>query len=330
VTLIEQQMPQIARGSSFATAAFVPFSAHTRISGCDVDGRVIRKGAVDAVARHLESLGGRMPGEVALLADKIGDEGSTPLAVSCDGRALGVIRLKDILKPGIRDRMARFRTMGIRTLMITGDNRRTAAMIAGEAGVDDFVAEATPETKIELIRQQQAQGNLVAITGDGINDAPALAQADVGLAMNNGTQAAKEAANMIDLDSDPTKLLEMVEIGRQLLMTRGALTTFSVASDVGKYFAVLPAMLMGALPAVAPLNVMRLTSSQSAILAAVIFNAVVMVLLIPLALHGVAYRAMGATPLLRRMVLVYGAGGVVAPFVGIKLIDLALTALGLA
>ena len=330
VTLVGQQMPQIPRGSSFETAAFVPFSAHTRISGCDVDGHVIRKGAVDAVARHLRSLHGHMPDELIALADKIGDEGSTPLAVCCGDRALGVIRLKDIVKLGIRDRIARFRTMGIHTLMITGDNRRTAAMIAREVGVDDFVAEATPETKIAWIRQQQALGKLVAITGDGVNDAPALAQADVGLAMNNGTQAAKEAANMIDLDSDPTKLLEMVEIGRQLLMTRGALTTFSVASDVGKYFAVLPAMLMGAIPAIAPLNVMRLASPQSAILAAVIFNAVVMVLLIPLALRGVAYRAMGATALLRRMLLVYGAGGIVAPFVGIKLIDMALATLGLA
>ena len=329
VTLIDQQSPQIARETSFETAAFVPFSAHSRMSGCDVDGRVIRKGAIDAVARHLESHGGCLPEELVALADEIGDEGSTPLAVCCGDRALGIIRLKDIVKIGIRERIGGFRTMGIRTVMITGDNRRTAAMIAAEAGVDDFVAEATPETKLQLIRQQQAQGNLVAITGDGVNDAPALAQADVGMAMNNGTAVAKEAANMIDLDSDPTKLLEVVEIGRQLLMTRGALTAFSLASDVGKYFAVLPAMLMGTFPAIAPLNVLRLASPQSAILAAVIFNAIVMVLLIPVALYGVAYRPLGAMPLLRRMVLLYGVGGVLAPLLGIKIIDLALAAIGL-
>ncbi|HTY16396.1 MAG TPA: HAD-IC family P-type ATPase, partial [Myxococcota bacterium] len=310
-------------------ARLVAFSAQTRMSGCDLGGRRLRKGAVDAVADHVRSLGGSFPSELLSVAEHIGDQGGTPLAV-CDGkRALGIVHLKDVVKLGIAERLARFRAMGIRTVMITGDNPRTAATIAREAGVDDFLSEATPERKMQLIKEEQARGKLVAMTGDGTNDAPALAQADVGMAMNTGTQAAKEAANMIDLDSDPTKLLEVVEIGKQLLMTRGTLTTFSIANDVAKYFAILPAMFMGVYPEIAPLNVMRLASPQSAILSAVVFNAVIIVLLIPLALRGVAYRPIGAAALLRRSLLVYGLGGIVAPFVGIKLIDLILVGVGL-
>ena len=310
-------------------ARLVAFSAQTRMCGCDLGGRRLRKGAVDAVADHVRSLGGSFPSELLSIAEHIGDQGGTPLAV-CDGkRALGIVHLKDVVKLGIAERLARFRAMGIRTVMITGDNPRTAATIAREAGVDDFLSEATPERKMQLIKEEQARGKLVAMTGDGTNDAPALAQADVGMAMNTGTQAAKEAANMIDLDSDPTKLLEVVEIGKQLLMTRGTLTTFSIANDVAKYFAILPAMFMGVYPEIAPLNVMRLASPQSAILSAVVFNAVIIVLLIPLALRGVAYRPIGAAALLRRSLLVYGLGGIVAPFVGIKLIDLILVGVGL-
>jgi K+-transporting ATPase ATPase B chain len=263
------------------------------------------------------------------IAGSIGDDGGTPLAVACGPKVLGIIHLKDVVKLGIKERFDRFRAMGIRTVMITGDNYRTAAAIAAEAGVDDFLAEATPEAKMRLIRDEQAKGKLVAMTGDGTNDAPALAQADVGMAMNTGTQAAKEAGNMIDLDSDPTKLLEVVEIGKQLLMTRGALTTFSIANDVAKYFAILPALFSGVFPEISPLNVMALASPQSAILSAVIFNAVIIVLLIPLALRGVAYRPLGAATLLRRSLLIYGVGGVIAPFAGIKLVDLGLVALGL-
>jgi K+-transporting ATPase ATPase B chain len=307
---------------------FVPFSAHTRMSGCDVAGRVIRKGAVDAVARHVAALGGEMPSEVEAAAHRIADGGGTPLAVSDGVRVLGVVELKDVVKGGIQERFERFRAMGIRTVMITGDNPRTAAAIAREAGVDDFLAEATPEAKMRLIKEEQAKGKLVAMTGDGTNDAPALAQADVGVAMNTGTQAAKEAGNMVDLDSNPTKLLEVVEVGKQLLMTRGTLTTFSIANDVAKYFAILPALFVGAYPELAPLDVMRLASPYSAILSAVIFNAVIIVLLIPLALRGVRYRPLGAAAVLRRSLLIYGLGGVVAPFVGIKLVDLALAAVG--
>jgi K+-transporting ATPase ATPase B chain len=304
--------------------AFVKFTAQTRMSGLDLGDRQIRKGAVDAVAAHA----GGMPDDVRDAAGKIGDTGGTPLAV-CDGRrVLGLIHLKDVVKHGIRERFVRFRAMGIRTVMITGDNPRTAKAIAGEAGVDDFLAEATPETKMGLIKAEQAKGKLVAMTGDGTNDAPALAQADVGVAMNTGTQAAKEAGNMVDLDSDPTKLLEIVEVGKQLLMTRGSLTTFSIANDVAKYFAILPAMFMGVYPQIAPLNIMHLTSPSSAILAAVIFNAIIIIALIPLALRGVAYRPLGAAAILRRSLMIYGAGGLVAPFVGIKLIDLVLSALG--
>ncbi|HEY2028117.1 MAG TPA: potassium-transporting ATPase subunit KdpB [Myxococcales bacterium] len=308
---------------------FIPFSAQTRMSGCDLGARRVRKGAVDAVLRHVGEQGGAMPQEIVSAAEAIGDGGGTPLAV-CDGaRVLGLIHLEDVVKRGIAERFARFRAMGIRTVMITGDNPRTAAAIAREAGVDDFLAEATPEAKMRLIKDEQAKGKLVAMTGDGTNVAPALAQADVGVAMNTGTQAAKEAGNMVDLDSDPTKLLEVVEVGKQLLMTRGSLTTFSIANDVAKYFAILPALFIGAFPALKPLDVMHLSSPYSAILSAVVFNAIVIVLLIPLALRGVRYRPLGATALLRRSLLIYGAGGVIAPFAGIKLVDLGLAALGL-
>ncbi|GEJ55472.1 potassium-transporting ATPase subunit KdpB [Anaeromyxobacter diazotrophicus] len=311
-----------------AEHAFIPFTAQTRMSGVDVQGRILRKGAVEAIARHVVALGGAMPHRLEVEAARISDSGGTPLAVSDGARVLGVIHLKDVVKGGIQERFDRFRAMGIRTVMITGDNPRTAAAIAREAGVDDFLAEATPEAKMKLIQAEQAKGKLVAMTGDGTNDAPALAQADVGVAMNTGTQAAKEAGNMVDLDSNPTKLLEVVEVGKQLLMTRGTLTTFSIANDVAKYFAILPALFVAAYPELAPLDVMHLASPYSAILSAVIFNAVIIVLLIPLALKGVRYRPLGAAAVLRRSLLVYGVGGVVAPFAGIKLIDLALSAAG--
>ena len=310
-------------------ATFIGFSAQTRMSGCDLGGRSVRKGAVDAIREYVKQLGGSVPAQLDGIANKIGDAGGTPLAV-CDGkRALGIVHLKDVVKGGIRERFERFRAMGIRTVMITGDNPRTAAAIAREAGVDDFLAEATPEAKLALIRAQQAEGKLVAMTGDGTNDAPALAQADVGVAMNTGTQAAKEAGNMVDLDSNPTKLLEIVEVGKQLLMTRGALTTFSIANDVAKYFAILPALFVVAFPGIAPLNIMSLASPYSAVLSAVIFNALIIIALIPLSLRGVRYRAIGAGPLLRRSLLLYGLGGIVAPFVGIKAIDVVLAAIGL-
>jgi K+-transporting ATPase ATPase B chain len=309
-----------------AEHAFIPFSAQTRMSGCDIGGRTIRKGAVEAIARHVAALGGTMPAPVENGATRISDSGGTPLAVSDGARVLGLVHLKDVVKGGIKERFDRFRAMGIRTVMITGDNPRTAAAIAREAGVDDFLAEATPEAKMKLIETEQSKGKLVAMTGDGTNDAPALAQADVGVAMNTGTQAAKEAGNMVDLDSNPTKLLEVVEVGKQLLMTRGTLTTFSIANDVAKYFAILPALFVAAYPELAPLDVMHLASPLSAILSAVIFNAVIIVLLIPLALAGVKYRPIGAAAVLRRSLLVYGVGGVVAPFVGIKLIDMGLAA----
>ena len=311
-------------------AAFVPFTAQTRMSGVDLAGREIRKGAGDAIAGYVASRGGTVPPELAPLVQGIARSGGTPLVVAENGRPLGVIHLKDIVKGGIREKFAQLRAMGIRTVMITGDNPLTAAAIAAEAGVDDFLAQATPEDKMRPIRQEQAAGKLVAMTGDGTNDAPALAQADVGVAMNTGTMAAKEAGNMVDLDSSPTKLIDIVEIGKQLLMTRGALTTFSIANDVAKYFAIVPAMFMVAMPQVAVLNVMRLATPESAILSAVIFNAVVIVGLIPLALRGIAYRPMGAAAILRRNLLIYGVGGVVVPFVGIKLIDLLITAVGLA
>ena len=310
-------------------AHFIPFSAETRMSGCDLDGRKIRKGAVDAIAAYVQELGGTVGSQVEGITHGISDTGGTPLVVAEGNKVLGVIHLKDVVKGGIKERFERFRAMGIRTVMITGDNPRTAAAIAREAGVDDFLAEATPEAKMRLIRDEQAKGKLVAMTGDGTNDAPALAQADVGVAMNTGTQAAKEAGNMVDLDSNPTKLLEVVEIGKQMLMTRGVLTTFSIANDVAKYFAIIPAMFMGIYPEIAPLNIMHLASPQSAILAAVIFNAVIIILLIPLALRGVQYRPIGAGPLLARSLLIYGVGGVIAPFIGIKLIDLILVSVGL-
>ena len=325
VTLVKDKYGIPPRdAAALAGATFIKFTAQTRMSGLDVGDRQIRKGAVDAVATHA----GAMASDIRDAAGKIGDTGGTPLAVSDGSRVLGIIHLKDIVKHGIRERFVRFRAMGIRTVMITGDNPRTAKAIAGEAGVDDFLAEATPETKMRLIKDEQAKGKLVAMTGDGTNDAPALAQADVGVAMNTGTQAAKEAGNMVDLDSDPTKLLEIVEVGKQLLMTRGSLTTFSIANDVAKYFAILPAMFMGVYPQIAPLNVMHLASPMSAILAAVIFNAIIIIALIPLALRGVKYRPLGAAAILRRSLVIYGAGGVIAPFVGIKLIDLVLAALG--
>jgi K+-transporting ATPase ATPase B chain len=310
-------------------ATFIPFSAQTRMSGCDLGERRVRKGAVDAVGEYVKAQGGTMPQELVRSAWSIGDAGGTPLAVADGARVLGLIHLKDVVKGGIAERFARFRAMGIRTVMITGDNPRTAAAIARESGVDDFLAQATPETKMQLIKDEQAKGKLVAMTGDGTNDAPALAQADVGVAMNTGTQAAKEAGNMVDLDSDPTKLLEVVEVGKQLLMTRGTLTTFSIANDVAKYFAILPALFVGVFPELSPLNVMRLASPYSAILSAVIFNAIIIILLIPLALRGVRYRPLGAAALLRRSLLIYGVGGVIAPFIGIKIIDVGLAALGL-
>jgi len=329
VVLAKERYQLRARDIEKMGATFIPFTAQTRMSGCDLDGRAIRKGAVDAVLAHVAGLGGDPSDEVQKIANQIGDAGGTPLAVSEGSRILGVIHLKDIVKGGIKERFERFRAMGIRTIMITGDNPRTAASIAKEAGVDDFLAEATPEAKMRLIREEQAKGKLVAMTGDGTNDAPALAQADVGVAMNTGTQPAKEAANMVDLDSNPTKLLEVVEVGKQLLMTRGALTTFSIANDVAKYFAIIPALFVAVFPEIAPLNIMRLASPQSAILSAVIFNAIIILLLIPLSLKGVRYRPIGAAGLLRRSMLIYGFGGVIAPFVGIKLIDLILVGLRL-
>jgi len=328
-------------------AHFVPFSAQTRLSGIDLDGSRIRKGAVDAVLTWARATPAALDGgalatavrpavseaaakELLTKAEEIAKSGATPLAVARDHRLLGLITLKDIVKGGIRERFSELRRMGIRTVMVTGDNPLTAAAIAAEAGVDDFLAQATPEAKLKLIRDEQAQGKLVAMCGDGTNDAPALAQADVGVAMNTGTMAAREAGNMVDLDSDPTKLIEVVEIGKQLLMTRGALTTFSIANDVAKYFAMIPAMFIAFYPQLQALNIMRLATPQSAILSAIIFNALIIVALIPLALRGITYRPIGAAALLRRNLLIYGLGGIVAPFVGIKLIDLLVTAVGLA
>ncbi|MGH7725032.1 MAG: potassium-transporting ATPase subunit KdpB [Candidatus Eiseniibacteriota bacterium] len=330
VTLAKQKFQLRGRDLGERHVGFVPFTAQTRMSGVNLDGREIRKGAADAIARYVQENGGAYSGELQAVVDRIARSGGTPLVVAERNRALGVVHLKDIVKGGIRDRFAALRAMGIKTVMITGDNPLTAASIAGEAGVDDFLAEATPEQKMTLIRREQSEGKLVAMTGDGTNDAPALAQADVGVAMNTGTSAAKEAGNMVDLDSNPTKLLEIVEIGKQLLMTRGALTTFSIANDVAKYFAIIPAMFILAFPQLAPLNVMRLATPQSAILSAVIFNALIIIGLIPLALKGVAYRPVGAAAVLRRNLLLYGVGGVVAPFLGIKLIDLFLSAVRLA
>jgi K+-transporting ATPase ATPase B chain len=329
VVLAKEKYKLRGRELAMYEAEFIPFTAQTRMSGVNLDGREIRKGAAESIARYIDH-NGSMPAEVRNIVEQIASSGGTPLVVAENRRAMGVIHLKDVVKGGIRDRFAQLRAMGIRTVMITGDNPLTAAAIAREAGVDDFLAQATPEEKLKLIRSEQAGGKLVAMTGDGTNDAPALAQADVGVAMNTGTQAAKEAGNMVDLDSNPTKLIEVVEIGKQLLMTRGALTTFSIANDVAKYFAIIPAMFAATFPVLNALNVMRLKTPQSAVLSAVIFNALIIIALIPLALRGVKYRAMNAEALLRRNLFIYGVGGLIAPFIGIKIIDVLITAVGLA
>ena len=326
VVLAKQRFNIRERNIAELKATFVPFTAQTRMSGVDLGEREIRKGAASAIRQYVESKGSSYPPAVSQAVDEIARRGSTPLVVSDGGRVLGVIELKDIIKGGIKERFGELRNMGIRTIMITGDNRLTAAAIAAESGVDDFLAEATPEAKLKLIREYQSEGRLVAMTGDGTNDAPALAQADVAVAMNSGTQAAKEAGNMVDLDSNPTKLIEIVEVGKQLLITRGSLTTFSIANDVAKYFAIIPAAFATTYPQLRALDVMHLGSPNSAILSAVIFNALIIVLLIPLALKGVKYRALGAAALLRRNLLIYGVGGLVVPFVGIKAIDLLLVA----
>ena len=330
VTLAKQLLNQ--RGGDIETvgATFVHFTAQTRMSGIDWQGRSIRKGAANAIKRHMQELGTAWEASLQSVVDDVARRGSTPLVVSEGARVLGVVELKDIVKGGIKERFAELRRMGIKTVMVTGDNRLTAAAIAAEAGVDDFLAEATPEAKLALIRKHQQEGRLVAMTGDGTNDAPALAQADVAVAMNTGTQAAKEAGNMVDLDSNPTKLIEIVETGKQMLMTRGSLTTFSIANDIAKYFAIVPAAFVSTYPQLSALNVMHLASPDSAILSAVIFNALVIVFLIPLALKGVPYRAVGAAALLRRNLAIYGLGGIVVPFVGIKAIDLLLSAIGFA
>jgi K+-transporting ATPase ATPase B chain len=335
VVLAKEKFGLRAREMHELEATFIPFTAQTRMSGVDLHANGahptmrVRKGAAEAVRSFVESAGGMFPQPVANTVDEISRRGATPLVVASDVLTLGVIELKDVVKGGIKERFAQLRKMGIRTVMITGDNPITAGAIAAESGVDDFMAQATPEDKLRRIRQEQAEGRLVAMTGDGTNDAPALAQADVGVAMNTGTQAAREAGNMVDLDSNPTKLLDIVEIGKQMLITRGSLTTFSIANDVAKYFAIIPAMLMATFPAIAPLNIMHLHSPTSAILSAVIFNALIIIALIPLALRGVAYRPMGALAILQRNLLIYGFGGIVVPFIGIKLIDVIITALHL-
>lgn len=329
VILAKQKFNLRERDLTSLAATFVPFSAQSRMSGVNLGENSLRKGAADAIRRHVENNGGQFPAEAQSLVDVVARRGETPLVVSEGNRVLGVVALKDIVKGGIKERFAELRKMGIKTVMVTGDNPLTAAAIAAEAGVDDFLSEATPEAKLALIRQYQAEGHMVAMTGDGTNDAPALAQADVAVAMNSGTQAAKEAGNMVDLDSNPTKLLEVVHIGKQMLMTRGSLTTFSIANDVAKYFAIIPAAFAVTYPALNTLNVMHLHSPASAITSAVIFNALIIVLLIPLALKGVSYRPMSAAALLRRNLWLYGAGGLVVPFIGIKLIDMLLTVAGL-
>jgi K+-transporting ATPase ATPase B chain len=331
IVILAKEKYQI-RGRELAAkdAVFVPFTAQTRMSGVNLNGREIRKGAADAITRYVTESGGVVAPELQALVDRIARSGGTPLVVAERKQPLGVVHLKDIVKGGMRERFAELRAMGIKTVMITGDNPLTAASIANEAGVDDFLAEAKPEDKMSLIKREQQDGKLVAMTGDGTNDAPALAQADVGVAMNTGTTAAKEAGNMVDLDSNPTKLIEIVEIGKQLLMTRGALTTFSIANDVAKYFAIIPAMFILAFPQLGVLNVMRLATPESAILSAVIFNAVIIIGLIPLALRGVPYKPLGAAALLRRNMLIYGLGGLVLPFIGIKAIDMLLVAVRLA
>ncbi len=331
VVLAKQKFNLRERDLSSLQAQFVPFTAQTRMSGVDLPGpRLLRKGAADAIRKHVEALGGRFPTAVQTAVDDVSRRGSTPLVVADGAQVLGVVELKDVVKGGIKERFAELRRMGIKTVMVTGDNRLTAAAIAAEAGVDDFLAEATPEAKLQLIRSYQANGQLVAMTGDGTNDAPALAQADVAVAMNTGTQAAKEAGNMVDLDSNPTKLIEIVETGKQMLMTRGSLTTFSIANDIAKYFAIIPAAFVTTYPQLSALNFMHLASPSSAILSAVVFNALIIIFLIPLALKGVAYRAVGAAALLRRNLAIYGLGGMVVPFIGIKLIDMVLAAMGVA
>jgi K+-transporting ATPase ATPase B chain len=330
VVLAKEQYNLRGRELGQLHAEFIPFSATTRMSGIEVDGRSIRKGAVDAIARYLVEHGNPMPDAVRDNVEEIARKGGTPLVVAENGRAMGVIYLKDVVKGGMKERFEQLRAMGIRTIMITGDNPLTAAAIAREAGVDDFLAEAKPKDKMDLIKREQAEGKLVAMTGDGTNDAPALAQADVGVAMNSGTQAAKEAGNMVDLDSNPTKLIEIVAIGKQLLMTRGALTTFSISNDIAKYFAIIPAMFAGVFPVLNALNIMHLHNAESAVLSAVIFNALVIVGLIPLALRGVGYKPMSAAALLQRNLVVYGLGGIIVPFVGIKLLDMLIVALHLA
>ncbi|MFP1799972.1 potassium-transporting ATPase subunit KdpB [Lonsdalea quercina] len=329
VVLAKQKFNLRERDLQSLNATFIPFSAQTRMSGVNIDSKRLRKGAADAIRRHIERQGGQFPAAVNAQVESVARSGGTPLIVAEDNAVMGVVALKDIVKGGIRERFAELRRMGIKTVMVTGDNPLTAAAIAAEAGVDDFLSEATPEAKLALIRQYQAEGRMVAMTGDGTNDAPALAQADVAVAMNSGTQAAKEAGNMVDLDSNPTKLLEVVRIGKQMLMTRGSLTTFSIANDVAKYFAIIPAAFAATYPALDKLNVMQLHSPNSAILSAVIFNALIIVLLIPLALKGVRYRPMSAASLLSRNLWIYGAGGLATPFIGIKLIDMLLTVLGL-
>ena len=328
VVLAKRQFDLRERDIKALNATFVPFSAQTRMSGVNLGARQVRKGAADAIVKHMAALGQSFPRAVTETVESVARKGSTPLVVSDGARVLGVVELKDIVKGGIKERFADLRHMGIKTIMITGDNRLTAAAIAAEAGVDDYLAEATPEAKLALIRKHQAEGRLVAMTGDGTNDAPALAQADVAVAMNSGTQAAKEAGNMVDLDSNPTKLIEIVETGKQMLMTRGSLTTFSIANDIAKYFAIIPAAFATTYPQLAALNIMGLTTPNSAILSAVIFNALIIVLLIPLAIKGVKYRPLGAGPLLRRNLLIYGLGGIMIPFPGIKVIDMALAAAG--
>ena len=335
VVLAKEKFGLRGREVAQAHEKFIAFTAHTRMSGVDIPARsgqperIIRKGAAEAMRVYVDKQGGTFPTGVGQIVDEISGQGGTPLVVAEGRDVLGVVHLKDMVKGGIKERFAHLRKMGIRTVMITGDNPLTAAAIAAEAGVDDFMAQATPEQKLKRIRAEQARGHLVAMTGDGTNDAPALAQADVGVAMNTGTQAAREAGNMVDLDSNPTKLLDIVEIGKQMLITRGALTTFSVANDVAKYFAIIPAMLMSTFPAVAPLNIMRLHSPASAILSAVIFNALIILALIPLALRGVAYKPIGALAILQRNLLIYGLGAIIVPFIGIKLTDVMITALKL-
>jgi len=330
VVLAKEKYAYRGREVAEHEAHFIPFTAQTRMSGVDLDGRRIRKGATDSVVEFVQEQGGKIPPELTETTQRISRSGGTPLVVADRDRVLGVIHLKDVVKGGMRERFEQLRRIGIRTVMITGDNPLTAAAIAAEAGVDDFLAQATPKDKMDLIKKEQAGGRLVAMTGDGTNDAPALAQADVGLAMNTGTMAAKEAGNMVDLDSNPTKLIEVVAIGKQLLMTRGSLTTFSIANDVAKYFAILPAMFMATYPSLAKLNIMFLRNPQSAVLAAVIFNALIIIALIPLALRGVAYKPLSAAALLRRNLLIYGVGGVIAPFPGIWVIDRLLGLLHLA